>query len=460
MHNSFQSEAQFIRNYRIAKLENPQIIEVQAYRTVVITTDILAMLCNLCQDFLTDILECNFEDNPRWLPTTSDNGYRHDYGPFGHIWEQSKNEMCLMCRMIIKYHHASKTYADGTVQKAVVYVGCAPGRQTFSVSTNTFLEKGGNRVGSHQFEIFKPSPSDLQPQTSDLLPLIPKFELDIKLDPRLVRNMLVDIASDPQTSGLFNLAREWLQRCLSSHPKCGNRMRKKLPTRVIDVGSADGSRKPRIAIGGRKRDQYVTLSHRWSQASREVATTRANIAERLQAIPLALFPRTFRDAVSITRRLGYRYLWIDSLCIIQDDKSDWEKECQKMCTVFENSSFTISALRAHDSPVFENTAFQVSSVRVGNGSDGLLNKRDMNKLITIHLAAGGVIAIRPTPPDFIEATGNSPMNNRGWILQERLLSRALLHFGHRQMYWECCSHTASVSWEGPDPLYLSQRHPR
>jgi hypothetical protein len=129
----------------------------------------------------------------------------------------------------------------------------------------------------------------------------------------------------------------------------------------------------------------------------------------------------------ITRRLGYPYLWIDSLCIIQDDQSDWEKECQKMCTVFENSSFTISALRA------------------GDGFDGLLNKREIKPAVPIRLAAGGMVSIRQAPVGLTAEIRISPMNKRGWILQERLLSPGLLHFGHRQMYWECCSHTASES---------------
>jgi hypothetical protein len=249
--------------------------------------------------------------------------------------------------------------------------------------------------------------------------------LDIDISSGVLEGIPLHIPVDPETSSVFNVAKEWVMNCTKSHIECGKRSGSQLPTRVIDVGSAKGLEAPRIIVTQGGRDEYVTLSHRWTDVARQFATTRENLEARLQAIPLASFPPTFRDAIIITRRLSYRYLWIDSICIVQNDEMDWEGECQKMCDVFENSVFSISALRDSD------------------GTSGILKERQLHQSLILHLEDGTRIGVRPVPQNFKNAIRSSAMETRGWILQERILSPAILHIGQSQMYWECCSHTAS-----------------
>src|SRR4051794_22873221 len=78
-------------------------------------------------------------------------------------------------------------------------------------------------------------------------------------------------------------------------------------------------------------------------------TTKATKSTRLKSIPLVKLPKSFREAVFITRRLGYLYLWIDSLCIVQDDKEDWQQESAKMADIYENAALTIAASDSADS---------------------------------------------------------------------------------------------------------------
>lgn len=95
---------------------------------------------------------------------------------------------------------------------------------------------------------------------------------------------------------------------------------------------------------------YVTLSHCWGPLPRRTATTsKANLAERRESIGLDELPLTYRDAVEITRSLGIRYLWIDSLCIIQDQPDDWKTEVTLMGQVYAQSICTLIASSA-DSP--------------------------------------------------------------------------------------------------------------
>jgi len=121
-----------------------------------------------------------------------------------------------------------------------------------------------------------------------------------------------------------------------------------MPTRTINVGDAD--REPFLEVHTRTRDltivdrsdDWATLSHRWGGSS-PLTTTTHTLNEHYRAIPLTSMPKTFRDAVIITRQLQIRRLWIDSLCIIQDSKEDWERESARMAEVYRHGLINIAA---------------------------------------------------------------------------------------------------------------------
>jgi Heterokaryon incompatibility protein (HET) len=147
---------------------------------------------------------------------------------------------------------------------------------------------------------------------------------------------------------------EWLQQqlenCVTSHQGCKNTLEisKIRPTRLIDVGADQaGSQICLIQTDGIS-SPYIALSHRWG-TTWHLTTTKSNISEMQQGIRLQDLPRTFSDAVSITRKFGIRYLWIDSLCIVQDDPKDWEIEASRMAGVYSGSYITIAAISSKDS---------------------------------------------------------------------------------------------------------------
>lgn len=114
-----------------------------------------------------------------------------------------------------------------------------------------------------------------------------------------------------------------------------------MPTRIIDVGPYDDSVEPRLYQSQGEHGQWATLSHCWGKT----ATTKLTIAtleEHLEAIPLATMPQNFGDAIMVTRLLGIRYLWIDSLCIIQNSTEDWLQESAKMGDTYKDSLITIA----------------------------------------------------------------------------------------------------------------------
>lgn len=145
--------------------------------------------------------------------------------------------------------------------------------------------------------------------------------------------------------------RQWLNECdVDSECSVNRRSRTQLPTRVLDLGK-DPSPQDSIKLfeteGAEDGDVYMTLSHRWGP-TQFITTTRDTLEQRIAGITLSDLSETFKDAVSLTRKLGIRYLWIDSLCIIQKDKEDWEREAGKMGSVYFQSFLNVAATSSAD----------------------------------------------------------------------------------------------------------------
>ena len=169
---------------------------------------------------------------------------------------------------------------------------------------------------------------------------------------------------------------------------------------------------------------YTTLSHCWGGRDVLKLTLHTQTSFK-QGIPLASLPLTFQDAVDVTRKLGLRYLWIDSLCILQDSVEDWHKESAMMDKIYTHARVNIAATCAEDS------------------SKGLYRERDVAALNPPKIKLG---KIGSTPKDYwiidhamwSTEIEDGPLNDRGWVIQERLLAARVLHFGKHQMVWECC----------------------
>ncbi|PMD35079.1 HET-domain-containing protein [Hyaloscypha variabilis F] len=220
----------------------------------------------------------------------------------------------------------------------------------------------------------------------------------------------------------FELARKWRDTCQEEHGNsCLQEMRHSLPTRVIDVGPADGSREPYLRITNHEEGEWVALSHCWGRNSQFV-TDSSNILNRQRSILMEDMPPTFLDAVIVTRKLGYRYLWIDSLCIIQKDHEDWAAESIRMRDYYKHSSITISA----DSASGDETGF-------------LKQPRDIPESFEIMLKTDDEIGIRkPTQcPTF--RYRDTCVSKRAWTLQEFILAPRSLLYTSSQLVWECQS---------------------
>lgn len=220
----------------------------------------------------------------------------------------------------------------------------------------------------------------------------------------------------------------WSAECARRHTRCQRSQARPLPCRVIEVGKTSDPYVRLVEKSG-KHGIYATLSHRWGSIATQFTTTASNYNSHLKRIALEVLPATFRDAIAVCRELEIPYIWIDSLCIIQGDDSDWHSQSHEMSDVFEHSFLTISALNAEDS---NSGLFSLRTSPLA---------RPLSTTTPILRLKREVLVACQWPPEGFEslkeAMENSAMRARGWILQERLLSPAILHFGAKQLHWEC-----------------------
>ncbi|KAI0199922.1 HET-domain-containing protein [Astrocystis sublimbata] len=235
---------------------------------------------------------------------------------------------------------------------------------------------------------------------------------------------------EPGTMEFFQLIELWLQDCDDSHPDCCVMGDNPLPTRLIDVGTAESPELRLIETHETtlRNERYVALSHPWGNNDEHppfctLRNDRSGQGRELAAfkcrIPEEELPATFRDAVVTTRSIHVRYLWIDSLCILQGDDGDFEEESQHMETVFSSAHCVLAASRATDQ------------------HDGFLKPLSPRKYLTIQRGNEQPFYICEWIDDFSKHVLEGSLNQRGWVLQERALARRTIYFTKEQTYFEC-----------------------
>ena len=157
---------------------------------------------------------------------------------------------------------------------------------------------------------------------------------------------LPEIIGDSSSPAALALVKKWILDCEINHGSgCKQKKPSLLPTRVLDVGSSDEEFSIRLYETSNETARYICLSHCWGGANLFKTETESLLA-RTQQIDWNDLPKTFQDAITMTRALGIRYLWIDSLCIIQDDEDDWRDEAAKMHEIYRNGYLTVAASKS------------------------------------------------------------------------------------------------------------------
>lgn len=206
-----------------------------------------------------------------------------------------------------------------------------------------------------------------------------------------------------------------------------------LPARVIDLGKMDdlsGPARILYVYSSSPLDptfaDYAALSHRWG-GQVPFMTTQNTLGNRVAGFQLDELPPSFQDAVLVARSLGLRYLWIDSLCIVQDDEEDWLAQSGRMGAIFANATVTIAAHSAQDS---------------NQGFLGSFLVPDFLRISPQNAPSGGFTIPIPdlSSGALLERFSQSCTTSRAWVMQELCLAPRILHFVENRVLWEC-THT-------------------
>ncbi|KAI3332710.1 heterokaryon incompatibility protein-domain-containing protein [Ustulina deusta] len=177
----------------------------------------------------------------------------------------------------------------------------------------------------------------LRRDEGSLCPLNKQVELCLRLSDDVEVRALPTLASDDRVCVEIQ---DWATAC-ERHPQCGNlNWSRKNPTRLIQILSDTQIQ----IIDARHVEfvQYVALSYCWgSSRIADTRTVKANIAERKKPFPITDLRKTIQHAIDLVRRVGLRFIWVDSVCINQDSNEDWESEAILMAEVYSNAYFTL-----------------------------------------------------------------------------------------------------------------------
>lgn len=421
-----------------------------------------SILCRLCQKFTSDLIRFNFKwpsaCPPGWNPKPE--------GEFEEHWGPS-----------FRHHESLEDLATSANQCHLCHVLHNQLKDVIEV----YICEG--HLGLHPWwdvEWDDEDPKELLSNGlalifSNLLFLLSSHEPESDEDGNLNVIPILDICSrrpfgeegigrmlraTDDSQGLFKTARKWIDDC-SKHTECQKsrkrssaindmpetmllcigdcsehdacmqaRKTRSGPSRMININSTTNT--PVLCSWTTENHQpYVALSHCWG-GQIPGQTTKANKAQRQQQMTMEELPKTFTDAIQITVELGYKYIWIDALCIVQDDVDDWGIEATKMASIYAGCAVMISALEAKSS------------------SAGILgNERD------VCVSFGEDFIIQNHLEGFESYVDKCPLSRRGWCLQERLLAPAILHFGKQQIYWECrTGYACEDGTTGTDGLYV------
>lgn len=224
------------------------------------------------------------------------------------------------------------------------------------------------------------------------------------------------------TRSCFQLALKWIDQCLADHPLCRIQSTS-LPTRVVAVGKEGED--PRILVSENLRGLWVCLSHCWG-SERPVSTTSKNLEERRMRLSWNDLPPLFQNAITITRKLGFQYIWIDSLCILQDLASEWRSESLKMDQYYSNCVVNISASASPDSSVGIFTSANYLRDIYKPVASATYHSKNYDIEGALHLGNSEWIDHR-----------EAPLYKRAWVLQETILSPRVLFFDMDKIRRDC-----------------------
>ncbi|KAK8123642.1 hypothetical protein PG999_003560 [Apiospora kogelbergensis] len=261
---------------------------------------------------------------------------------------------------------------------------------------------------------------------------------DVKWIAEHLREPPANIGSYTGGSSTRNYVKGRLENCARTHPACQT-SNPWVPTRLLEVTTMGPAIRLRVVPTGAwtEKKRYISLSHQWgANPTATPQLTKKTYDAYQDRIPMGRLPRKYIDAIQAAQQLGVQYLWIDSLCIIQDDKKDWERESAQMHRVYRHGFCNLSAASAR------------------SDDEGLFYDRDAVWLKPhVVIPGNNMKSLQITQYDcdskWFVSLDNEPLYGRGWVCQERRLSTRNISYARHLVYFECASEMSSEISGGP-----------
>lgn len=243
----------------------------------------------------------------------------------------------------------------------------------------------------------------------------------------------VDHATNSVNS--LKMATAWLHDCRKhqDHLPCSawqESQQKIPPTRLLFLGESDKPARIVETAGEAGPTPYVALSYCRGTGTFPTLT-RETYDPMRRAVDADSLPVLFREAVAVAQGLGFRYIWIDALCIVQDDADDWAHETAQMSNVYGGADLTISTVAGADpfTGLFSPRKTRIAHpVPLDIWTSRPARQHKTNK--------GRIPAAVPRwlSENF---AWRGPVHTRAWALQEQLMSTRILWFGDGMIFFEC-----------------------
>lgn len=232
---------------------------------------------------------------------------------------------------------------------------------------------------------------------------------------------ITECADPGERVEVISITSKWLQQCCNSHRRCGLREPRPMPGRVVDI-SAGHEKLRLLKTSPGQLGVYAAISYSWGGAKSSMLRLKKHTQKALESrFKLGDLVKLHQQGIQVAEELGYKYIWIDALCIIQDDIQDWLDQSSLVPQIYGNADITIVAGRSHDA------------------RDGFLEPT----------YAAGVPAAAipyqssnsPSPAScWVGPRRNheiGPANERGWCYQEALVARRMIVYGSQQLSFRC-----------------------
>ncbi|PMD41006.1 HET-domain-containing protein [Hyaloscypha variabilis F] len=253
------------------------------------------------------------------------------------------------------------------------------------------------------------------------------------LTPTEMKTFQVVMATTPSVDDAARLIRYWLQKCQDSHKECQHRGEILVPTRLINISNVAAIKIESFGLHYKSDLQYVTVSHCWGNGN-FLKLTVANLADLERGIPLENLSAKFQNLVALAYSLGIHYVWIDTLCIIQegDDYNDWRIESSRMASVYSNAVLNLAVVGSSENDLCFKSRQPLKDMPCILSSRNLEIKDSKEHLHYVEPVKA------PRRLDL-------PLLRRGWVFQERYLCRRMVYLGAKRITWECLGATLDES---------------